>query len=277
MGCGAAARGMRPAKGPGMNSLKLAALLASFSLLTACGIDGSNASQEGDDVLDQGQDELTAKGRFETFTGRDGKTYFHLLAGNGEKVLASQGYAALQSAEAGIASIKTNGVVAERFEQRTAVDGSPYFVLKAANGAVIGVSQMYSTVSNSTRAIQSIVALLKKSFTQAPVVIGARFETFKGLDAKYYFHARAANGEIVLQSQAYTTSTSAKNGVASVQSNGSDSARYELRAAADGQYYFVLKAANGAVIARGETYVSKSNAQRGIDTCVELLTGVTVK
>ena len=46
---------------------------------------------------------------------------------------------------------------------------------------------------------------------------------------------------------------------------------------ANGQYYFVLKAANGAVIARGETYASKYNAERGIATCVELLTGVVAK
>jgi uncharacterized protein YegP (UPF0339 family) len=259
-----------------MNFFKLTALLASFALLTACGIDDTSTSQESD-VLDTNQDELLAKGRFETFTGRDGKTYFHLLAGNGEKVLASQGYTTLASAEAGIASVKTNGVLAERFEQRTAVDGSSYFVLKAGNGAVIGVSQMYSTPSNSTRAVTSVVGVLKITFAQAPVVIGARFETLKGLDSKYYFHARAGNGEIVLQSQAYTTSTSAKNGVASVQTNGSIAARYELREASNGQYYFVLKAANGAVIARGETYASKANAERGIATCVELLTGVVVK
>ncbi|MBS1153983.1 MAG: hypothetical protein H6Q89_5681 [Myxococcaceae bacterium] len=255
-----------------MNFFKLTALLASFSLLTACGIDDTQVTES--DVLDSSQDELIAKGRFETFTGRDGKTYFHLLAGNGEKVLASQGYTTLASAEAGIASVKTNGVLAERFEQRTAVDGSTYFVVKAGNGAVIGVSQMYSTVSNTTRAQNAVIAVLKISFAQAPVVIGARFETFKGLDSKYYFHARAGNGEIVLQSQAYTTSTSSKNGVASVQTNGSISARYEVREASNGQYYFVLKAANGAVIARGETYASKYNAERGIATCVDLLTGV---
>lgn len=258
-----------------MNFFKLTALLAALPLVTACGIDEASVTQ--DDVLDESQDALVNKGRFETFTGRDGKTYFYLLAGNGEKVLSSQGYASVAGAEAGIASVKTNGVVAERFEQRTAVDGSAYFVLKAANGAVIGVSQMYATPSNATRAQASIVAVLKVTFAQAPVVVGARFETFKGLDSKYYFHARAGNGEIVLQSQAYTTSTSAKNGVASVTSNGAIAARYEVRAAANGEYYFVLKASNGAVIARGEMYASKYNAERGVSTCVDLLTGVTAK
>lgn len=258
-------------KGPGtMNFLKLTALFASLSLLAACGVDTSSTEQEAD-VLDESTDAVVTEGRFETFTGRDGKVYFHLLAGNGEKILASQGYTTLTGANSGIASIKTNGVTAERYQQRTAVDGSAYFVLKAGNGAVIGVSQMYATAYNATRGQNSVIAVLKISEQKAPVVTGARFETFKGLDSKYYFHARAANGEIVLQSQGYTTSTSAHNGVASVEANGSSSARYEVREAADGQYYFVLKATNGQVIARGETYASKYNAERGVAGCVELL------
>lgn len=261
-----------------MNSNKLtsATLFAALLTLSACGV-GADQVDGDNDTLDVAQDELSAKGRFETFTGRDGKTYFHLLAGNGEKVLASQGYASKQSAEAGIDSVKANAISADKFESRVAVDGSNYFVLKAANGAIIGVSQMYGSASNATRAINAIVAMMKLTFTEAPVVIGARFETFKGLDGKYYFHARAANGEIVLQSQSYTSSTSAKNGVSSVQTNGAQASRYELREASNGQYYFVLKAANGAVIGLGETYASKSNAQRGIDTVVELLTPVAAK
>jgi len=68
-----------------------------------------------------------------------------------------------------------------------------------------------------------------------------------------------------------TKRSGATNGVASVQSNGSNPARYELRDAADGRTFFVLKASNGQNIARGELYASRSNAQRGIDTCVALL------
>ena len=60
--------GTRAAHGPCMNFFKLTALLASFSLLTACGIDSSTTEET--DVLDSSQDELIAKGRFVTFTGR---------------------------------------------------------------------------------------------------------------------------------------------------------------------------------------------------------------
>ena len=253
-----------------MNFFKLTAAIAASLVLAACGVEQTETTGVDGDVLADTTDALTT-GRFETFVGADGKSYFHLLAGNGEKVLQSQGYTTAASAADGIASVKSNGVDSTRYLTRVASDGSQYFVLTAKNGAIIGMSEMYATASNVTRAITSVVSIVKTTVI-APAVIGARFETFKGLDGKYYFHARAGNGEIVLQSQAYTTSTSAKNGVASVTTNGAILARYEVLAAADGKYFFHLKAANGAVIARGEAYDSKSNAQRGVDTCVSLLT-----
>jgi uncharacterized protein YegP (UPF0339 family) len=45
--------------------------------------------------------------------------------------------------------------------------------------------------------------------------------------------------------------------------------RYIIRRAADGQYYFVLSAANGEIIAQSERYTSKSGARAGIDAVQE--------
>ncbi len=154
-------------------------------------------------------------------------------------------------------------------------NGSSYFVLKAANGRSSSrLSEMYVSKANAERALASVVKVVIATTleTPAPVTAG-RFEVFKGLDSKNYFHLRAKNGEIVLQSQSYTTNAKAKAGVASVQTNGKVATRYQLREAANGEWYFVLVAANGAVIGRGETYASKSNAQRGIDGLVALLGG----
>lgn len=44
------------------------------------------------------------------------------------------------------------------------------------------------------------------------------------------------------------------------------SARFVLDTTTNGQYYFVLKAGNGEVIATSETYVSKSGAENGIES-----------
>lgn len=257
-----------------MNSYRLLpALLASLTLtFTACGMDNVPTDVQGDEQYEENSEALSTKGKFETFEGKDGKTYFHLLAGNGEKVLASQGYASLQGAEGGIASVKANGADATKFLLREASDGAWYFVVTAANGEIIAISEMYVSQSNATRAMKSVAAVVKATVEQTPALTNnAKFESFKGLDSKYYFHVRALNGAIVLQSQSYSSKASATTGANSVNSNGGDATKYTVLPAADGQYYFTLKAANGAIIARSETYSTRSNAQRAVAGCVELL------
>lgn len=255
-------------------STRLLALLVAVFALTACGIDSATVTDDVElDGSAEAMDELsTTRGRFETFTGQDGKSYFHLLAGNGEKVLASQGYASASSAAAGIASVQNNGTNPAAYELREAVDGSTYFVLKAGNGAVIGLSEMYVSKANAERAITSIVKVVKATVAEvaAPQTQG-QFEVFKGLSGKYFFHLRAKNGEIVLQSQAYSTKASANAGVASVQNNGLVEARYTVLPAVDGRFYFTLKATNGQIIAMSQLYATKYNAERGVQTVIALV------
>jgi uncharacterized protein YegP (UPF0339 family) len=50
---------------------------------------------------------------FEIFKDDAGRYYFHLKAGNGEKILESQTYSSRESAKVGIASIKLNAPIAE--------------------------------------------------------------------------------------------------------------------------------------------------------------------
>ncbi len=45
------------------------------------------------------------------------------------------------------------------------------------------------------------------------------FTLFKGKDDQYYFNLKADNGEIIAQSEGYTSKQSAENGIASVRSN----------------------------------------------------------
>ncbi len=254
-----------------MRSSIFALAIALFAVTPACAINADSTDGE-DEVTEAADDELTlTTGKFETFVGKDGQHYFHLLAGNGEKVLGSQGYATAAAAMNAIVAVQNNAVNTESFELRTASNGEFYFVLKAGNGAVIGVSETYVTKYNAERALSTVNKIVTRMPSVFDAPSGAKFAVFKGIDSKYYFNLRAANGEIVMQSQSYSARSSAVGGVGSVQTNGKVSSRYELRATGAGEYYFVLKASNGAVIARGETYASKSNAERGIATCVELL------
>jgi uncharacterized protein YegP (UPF0339 family) len=105
-------------------------------------------------------------GKFEVKTGKTGKVRFNLKASNGQVILTSEAYDSLSAAKKGITSVKKNAVNDKRFERKTAKDGSPYFVLKAANGEAIGKSEMYKTV----KSMENGVASVGRNAPEAPVV-----------------------------------------------------------------------------------------------------------
>ncbi|WP_298790644.1 YegP family protein [uncultured Allomuricauda sp.] len=104
-------------------------------------------------------------GKFEIKTTNSGKTMFNLKAGNGQVILTSEQYNSKAACENGIESVKTNSQSDDRFERKTAKDGSPYFNLKASNGQVIGKSEMYT----STSAMENGIASVKKNAPDAAV------------------------------------------------------------------------------------------------------------
>ena len=95
-------------------------------------------------------------GWYELSKNESQKYSFVLKAGNSEVILRSQSYESKAGAENGISSVRTNGVLDERFERQTASDGRPYFNLKAGNGQIIGTSQMYKTESGRDGGIESV-------------------------------------------------------------------------------------------------------------------------
>jgi uncharacterized protein YegP (UPF0339 family) len=95
-------------------------------------------------------------GRFVVSKGADGQDYFRLKAGNGEVVFTSQGYKSRKSCLNGIESVRKNAQDPKRFECQVAKDGREYFVLKAANGQVIGKSQMYKSASGCRNGMKSV-------------------------------------------------------------------------------------------------------------------------
>lgn len=95
-------------------------------------------------------------GMFELKKNRGGEFVFNLKAGNGQVLLASEGYTAKASALNGIESVRKNASTDDRFDRRTASNGKPYFVLTATNGQVIGQSQMYSASDAMENGIRSV-------------------------------------------------------------------------------------------------------------------------
>ena len=96
------------------------------------------------------------KPKFEIFKGKNEEFYFHLKAGNGEVILASQGYTAKASCKNGIDSVMKNSHDENHFEKLESKDGRYYFNLIAANKQIIGTSQMYTTGSARDHGIHSV-------------------------------------------------------------------------------------------------------------------------
>ena len=96
-------------------------------------------------------------GAFELSNGKAGKFHFSLLAANGRVVLSREAYNSRSAALAGIASVRKNASVRERFERRTAKNGKTYFVLIAKNGEMIGQGQMYAHPTSCYPGIYSVM------------------------------------------------------------------------------------------------------------------------
>jgi len=89
---------------------------------------------------------------------KDGEFQFNLKAGNGQTILSSEGYAQKTSCMNGIASVKANSTDDNKYDRLTASNGKPYFNLKAANGQIIGSSQMYESEVSRDNGIESVKA-----------------------------------------------------------------------------------------------------------------------
>lgn len=95
-------------------------------------------------------------GTFEIKRAKDGEFFFHLKAGNGQIVLASEMYKEKASAENGIASVKRNAAADARYERKDTRSGHFMFNLKAANHQVIGTSQTYKSAESRDEGIASV-------------------------------------------------------------------------------------------------------------------------
>lgn len=105
-------------------------------------------------------------GKFEMTKRKNGEFQFNLKAGNGQVILTSEGYVAKESCRNGIESVRKNSQIDTRYEVKVAKDNRSYFTLKASNGQVIGVSEMY----NSDAALKNGIESIKKNAPEAALV-----------------------------------------------------------------------------------------------------------
>ena len=97
-------------------------------------------------------------GKFELKKSKKGQFMFNLKASNGQVILSSEQYLEKTGAEDGIESVRKNAGDDANYEAKTSNKNQPFFVLKAANGQIIGKSEMYSTVSAMRKGMNSVKA-----------------------------------------------------------------------------------------------------------------------
>ena len=95
-------------------------------------------------------------GKFELYKDKAGEFRFRLKAGNGQIILASEGYKARSSAMNGIESVRKNSQDDNRFDRTETKTGKARFNLKAGNGQVIGTSESYESTSARENGIKSV-------------------------------------------------------------------------------------------------------------------------
>ena len=97
-----------------------------------------------------------AMGHYEIKKAKNGQYHFNLKASNGEIILSSEMYASKASAENGISSVQSNSPLESQYELKRNVKNEPYFVLKAKNHQIIGISESYSSDAAAKNCIASV-------------------------------------------------------------------------------------------------------------------------
>jgi uncharacterized protein len=82
--------------------------------------------------------------------------YFYLTAPSGEIILHSEIHRRRGTVEEGIAAVKSHATYDVRYDRRTSSTGRHYFVFTAANGDVIGTSEMYASAAAMEKAIDAV-------------------------------------------------------------------------------------------------------------------------
>ena len=104
--------------------------------------------------------------KFEIYKDKREEFRFRLKAGNGQTIMASQGYKTKASCNNGIESVRKNSQDDSKFEKLESKNGKPFFNLKATNGQVVGSSQLYA----SGKSMENGIASVKKNAPVAKIV-----------------------------------------------------------------------------------------------------------
>ena len=107
------------------------------------------------------------------------------------------------------------------FEIKKAKDGQIFFHLKAANGQIILVSEMYKAKESALSGIESV----RKN---AP--LAGHYEKLASKNGEFYFTLKVANSQVIGDSEMYESEASRDNGISSVMTNAPTAKIVEIAA-----------------------------------------------
>lgn len=113
--------------------------------------------------------------------------------------------------------------MAAKYVLKKSKNGKFFFNLQAANGQAILSSEMYEAKPSAVNGIESV----RKNGS-----VEARFDKLTAKDGSPYFTLKATNGQIIGQSEMYTTAAARDNGIASVMKNAAEAVLDDQSAAA---------------------------------------------
>ena len=99
------------------------------------------------------------------------------------------------------------------------------FNLKAGNGEIIAVSEIYNTMASCKNGIASvqknapIAALENQTVEGYATEKHPKFEVYTDKAGEFRFRLKARNGEIVATGEGYKTKPACLNGIASIKKN----------------------------------------------------------
>lgn len=101
--------------------------------------------------------------------------------------------------------------MAAKFELKKSANDHFFFNLKAGNGEIVLTSEMYNSKAAALNGIESV----KKNAGD-----DKRYERKEGKSGTVYFVLKAANHQVIGQSQQYKSASGRDNGIESVKKNG---------------------------------------------------------
>lgn len=221
-------------------------------------------------------------GKYEVYPEAGGFKY-RLKASNGEILVVSQAYASKAGATSGIETFKKN--VAEGvFEFYTDKSNYTQFLLYTANKSrLIATGEFYESVQRAQSAAESVKkfysnnkinnldsidpADIREELVELKPVDSApngKFE-FEEINGEVVFHLKASNGEVLFESNGYSTKASALQSLEVVK-KAIEAGAFRIMKDKVGRYQFKLFATNKSILITGETYPNQENCLSAIDS-----------